>query len=95
MVNLPLQSAGKQVPAPASKILHRYAAKPFFDNCFHYKGVIGILNFLEKSTRPEITYATHQAARFSQDPKQTHGDAVLWLCKYLHDTRKEGIILDP
>ena len=95
MVNLPLRSAGKQVPAPASKILHRYAAEPSFDNRFHYKGVIGILNFLEKSTRPEIAYATHQAARFSQDPKQTHGDAVLWLCKYLRETRNEGIILDP
>ena len=34
MVNLPLRSAGKQVPAPALKILHRYTAEPSFDNRF-------------------------------------------------------------
>jgi hypothetical protein len=95
MANLPPRSAGKTVPAPASKILHRYAAEPAFDNQFHYRGIVGKLNFLEKSTRPDIAYATHQIARFSQDPKRTHGEAVLWLCKYLRETRNDGLILDP
>lgn len=95
MANLPPRSAGKTVPAPASKILHRYAAEPTFDNQFHYRGIVGKLNFLEKSTRPDIAYATHQIARFSQDPKRTHGEAVLWLCKYLRETRNDGLILDP
>ena len=35
------------------------------------------LNYLEKGTRPDIAYATHQLARFSSNPKQSHGDAVI------------------
>jgi len=95
MVNLPVKATGKTVPAPSSKILHRYANEPPFENHFHYRGVVGKLNFLEKSTRPDISYATHQIARFSQDPKRSHGEAVIWLCKYLRETRKDGLILDP
>jgi hypothetical protein len=61
-----------------------------------YRGIVGKLNFLAKRTRPDIAYATHQIERFSQDPKRTHGEAVLWLCKYLlRETRNDGLILDP
>ena len=55
---------------------------------------VGKLNFLEKSTRPEISYSTHQVATFSEDPKWSHREVVIWLCKYLWETRDEGIILD-
>jgi hypothetical protein len=95
MVNLPLRSQGKQTPAASSKILHRDEEEPPFDHSFHYRGVVGKLNFLEKSTRLDIAYATHQVARHSQDPKQSHGEAIQWLCRYLRDTRDEGLILDP
>jgi hypothetical protein len=57
--------------------------------------VIGKLNFLEKSTRPDIAYAIHQCARFCEDPKQVHFDAVIHLTKYLAGTTDQGIILDP
>jgi hypothetical protein len=51
----------------------------------HYRSVVvGKLNFLEKGTRPDdIAYATHQCARFSEDTRASHEDAVMWLCKYL------------
>ena len=45
-------------------------------NEFNYRSVIGKLNFLEKSTRPDITYAVHQCTHFSADPKQSHADAI-------------------
>ena len=43
---------------------------------FNYCSVIGKLNFLEKSTRPDIAYTVHRCACFSDAPKQSHVDAV-------------------
>ena len=43
-----------------------------FDYPWHYRSVIGKLNFLEKSTRADISYPVHQCARFMQSPKQSH-----------------------
>jgi len=57
--------------------------------------VIGKLNFLEKSTRLDLSYAVHQCARFAADPKQSHGAAVKRIGRYLVGTRDKGIILDP
>jgi hypothetical protein len=57
--------------------------------------VIGKLNFLEKSTRPDIAYAVHQAARFTAKPKASHGKAVRHLCRYLAGTKDKGLIIEP
>jgi hypothetical protein len=62
---------------------------------FHYRSVVVKLNFLEKGTHPDITYATHQCARFSKDTRASHEDAVMWLCTYLLATKDDGIIYDP
>ena len=56
---------------------------------------MGNLNFLEKSISPNIAYATHQCAHFSQDPRASHGDTIIHLVKYLKDTRMQGIMLYP
>jgi hypothetical protein len=50
---------------------------------------------LEKSTRLDIGYATHQCARFSIDPKESHAIAVKRIGRYLKGTRDQGLILDP
>ena len=57
--------------------------------------MIGKLNFLEKSTHPDISYAVHQCARFCKHPKQSHGEAVQRLCRYLKATRDKGIVCNP
>jgi Reverse transcriptase (RNA-dependent DNA polymerase) len=82
-------------PAASTVILDRDVNGRPFDESFHYRAAIGKLNFLEKSTRPEIAYAVHQAARFSVDPKESHGRAVRRLCRYLAGTRDKGIVLKP
>ena len=64
-------------------------------NEFNYRSVIGKLNFLEKSTCPDIAYAVHQCARFSVDPKHSHADAVKHIGRYLKGTPHEGITLRP
>ena len=77
------------------KILRRESRSESFDGHFDYRSIIGKLNFLEKSTRPDISQACHQAARFTADPKQSHGKAVEWLCRYLAGTRDKGVIFNP
>jgi len=84
------------IPALASRILQREEkAKPCINTKFHYRSIVGKLNFLEKGTIPDIAYATHQVARFCEDPRDAHVKAVVHLGKYLKHTRSEGIILKP
>jgi hypothetical protein len=54
---------------------------------------VGKLNFLEKSTRPVIAYAVHQCARFSSNPKQSHANAIKYLCCCLMAKKDKGLIL--
>ena len=85
----------KDTPAASSRILHRHSDSPPFDNSFHYRSVVGMLNYLEKGTRSDIAYATHQCARFVDSPKKEHGDALRWLGRYLKGTRDKGMIFSP
>jgi hypothetical protein len=84
------QSKTKDKAAPSSTILRRD-----FREKWDYGRIIGKLNFLEKSTRPEIAYAVHQCARFANNPKESHANAVKYLCRYLLGTKNEGLILRP
>jgi hypothetical protein len=93
--NISKRAVNKSTPAASTKILHRDLSAPPFDNRFHYRSIVGKLNFLEKCTRCDISYATHQIARFSEDPRRTHGEAIEHLVKYLRGTRNEGIVLNP
>ena len=62
---------------------------------FHFRSVIGKLNFLEKSTRPDISVSVHQCARFSERPKRSHAEAVKRIGRYLLTTRDKGLIICP
>jgi hypothetical protein len=62
---------------------------------WEYRRVVGMLNFLEKSTRPDIGYAVHQCARFSSSPRTTHTVAIMRIGLYLLGTRHHGIIFRP
>ena len=42
-----------------------------------YRTAIGMLNYLQGNTRPEIAMAVHQVARFCIDPKLCHEKAVM------------------
>jgi hypothetical protein len=86
---------GRITPALSSVLLHQDLAGDPFDKKFHYRSVIGKLNFLEKSTRPEIAYAVHQCARFTANPRKSHGEAVKRIGRYLLATKEKGIILQP
>ena len=89
------QCNGKRTPAMSSQILLRDEDGDRYDEAWDYRSVIGKMNYLEKSTRPDISYAVHQCARFASDPKHSHAQAVKHIGRYLYATRDQGIILDP
>ena len=62
---------------------------------FHYRSVIGKLNYLEKSTRPDISVSMHQCARFTEHPKRCHAEAVKRIGHYLLGTCDKGLIINP
>ena len=66
--DLHLQSGSnsKKTPAVPTNLLHKDTEGEEMTPEFHYRRVIGKLNFLEKSTRPDIAVSVHQCARFSE-----------------------------
>ena len=95
--DLHLQSGSnlKKTPAVTTKLLHKDASGPEMSPDFHYRSIIGKLNFLEKSTRLDISISVHQCARFSECPKQIHAEAVKRIGCYLLATRNKGLIICP
>ncbi len=85
----------KAVPAKVSEVLHAHLDKPHFSLNFGYRSVIGKLNYLAQIMRPDIVYATHQLAKYSSDPREPHGQAVLYLICYLKKTRDLGTCVKP
>jgi hypothetical protein len=76
----------KALPAKVSEILHTHLDKPLFLLNFGYQSVIGKLNYLAQTTTPDIVYYTHQLAKYSSNPREPHGEAVLYLIHYLKKT---------
>ena len=62
-------------------------------NSWNYRQAIGMLTYLQGTTRPDIAMAVHQCARFSQDPKLLHERAVKLIGRYLLGTKDKGIYL--
>jgi hypothetical protein len=75
--------------------LHAFKDKPPFDLDFNYRSAVGKLNYLAQTTRPDIMYVTHQIAKYSSDPRQSHGKAVLYLVCYLKKMRDLGLKFKP
>ncbi len=85
----------KPVPAKVSLQLHLFKDVPTFDLNYNYRSAVGKLNFLAQTTRPDIMYATHQIAKYSSDPIQSHGEAILYWIHYLKKMRNLGLRFKP
>jgi hypothetical protein len=69
----------KPVPAKVAVLLHAHQDEPAFNLTFNYRSVVGKLNYLAQTTRPDIMYAVHQIAKYSADPREPHREAILYL----------------
>ena len=54
-----------------------------------------MLNYLEKTTRPELAFAVHQCARFCEDSKLSHERAVHRIVRYLVGSKDKGLFFKP
>ena len=68
---------------------------PEFVEQWSYSSVVGMLLYLLINSCPEIAYAVHQCARFTHNPKASHGAAMKQICRYLQGTKTKGLILKP
>ena len=85
----------KPVETPAEKAaLGRDVGGQDASGSINYASVVGMLLYLGHS-RPDISFAVHQCARYTHSPKQSHEDALVRIGRYLKGTLDKGLILKP
>ena len=94
-LHLQSSSNGKKTPSVTTNQLHKDTDGPEMMPDFHYRSIIGKLNFLEKSTRPDISVSEHQCTRFSENPRKSHAKAVKRIGRNLLHTRDKSLIIRP
>jgi len=87
------QSNGKDTPADS--ILYADLDGLPRTDTWNYRSLIGKLNYLANNTRPDISMAVHQCARYSANPKALHELAVKQIARYLLATQDRGIVMHP
>ena len=86
-------STAKETPAE-SKALGKDIDGPPAKGIINYAQVIGMLLYLNHS-RPDISFAMHQCARYTFAPKLSHENALIQIGRYLKGTIDKGLILTP
>jgi hypothetical protein len=84
-----------KTPAHSTTVLSPGIGKEKHKADWAYRRIIGKLNFLAVSCRPEISCPVHQAARYSHDPRINHTEAVKRICRYLKGSPTKGMYLRP
>ena len=80
------------VPA-VKELLHKDLDGPERKHEFNYRQAVGMLTYLQGTTRPDIAMAVHQCARFSSNPKRSHEKAIIKIIRYLKSSKDKGLIL--
>ena len=57
-----------------------------YNESWSYPSIVGMLLYLSTNTRPDITFAVSQVARFNHNPKKSHASAIKTIVRYLHRT---------
>ena len=79
-------------PTPAVKpLLNKDLRGEKRKNNWSYRTAIGMLIYLQGTTRPDILIAVHPCARFSVSPKLSHERAVKRIGRYLLGTKDRGL----
>ena len=60
-----------------------------------YASFIGMMFYLASNTRPDISFAVHQCARFTHNTKVSPETAVKRICRYLQGTKDNGLVFNP
>ena len=82
-----------KVEAPLVTDLNGSEAKRDWPNS--YASVIGMMLYLASNTRPDISFAVHQCAWFTQNTKVSHETAVNRIFRYLQGTKDNNLVFNP
>ena len=90
----------RKTPACTTVTLTKDPSGPFMAGEFNYRSIIGMLNYLVNSTHPKLAFSVHQCARYCENPKRSHEQAVKHILKYLlhvsnNDPQHQGLIYRP
>jgi len=55
--------------------------------------LVGQLNYLAATTRPDIQFSVHQCARFCEKPMMSHEKAIKRIVRYLKRTKDQGLVM--
>ena len=73
-------------------LLHKDLSGKPRKETWNYRTAVGMMNYLQVNSRPEMSMSVHQTARFCNNPMISHEKAIKRLGRYLSHTRKEGIV---
>jgi hypothetical protein len=85
----------KNTPSPATAILNADKEGLERQESWNYPSIIGQLNYLAHKSQPDISFAVHQCAQFSKEPKSLHEKAVTRIIYYLQCTRDKPLTMKP
>jgi hypothetical protein len=54
-----------------------------------------MMGYLQSNSRPDITFAVSQCARFTSSPRRSHEQALERIGQYLEGTLDKGLLLHP
>jgi hypothetical protein len=92
-LNLHNQHA-KLTPAAADPLVMDADGDPP-DGTYSYASVVGMLQYLQAHSRPDITFAVSQCARYVHRTRRSHEIAIERIGLYLKSTQDQGLILKP
>lgn len=69
--------------------------KPLLHKDLDYRQAIGMLTYLQNTTRSDISMTVHQATRFYIQPMLSHERAVKRIGWYLSENKNKGLIFKP
>jgi hypothetical protein len=84
----------KDTPAEYGALPENKEGDPCNEN-WNYASVVGMMMYLASNSRPDISFAVHQCARFTHSPRHSHEIALKRIGRYLLGTRTKGLIMDP
>jgi len=82
-------------PTPAVEVLSKDVDGEVRKYQWNYRQAVGIMEYLKITTRPDITFAVSQVARFSNNPKRSHEKALIRIARYLKGTSDKGLFINP
>jgi hypothetical protein len=90
------ETDANSMSTPVAKgLLHRDLNGKGRKYTWKHRTAVGMLSYLQNTSRPEISMAVHQTAQFSNDPTLSHEKSIMHIGRYLLDKRKRSIIYKP